>query len=203
MTDWRHDFWGYDTRSDFASPELVTLLATENRPGLALDLGCGHGTEALYLAEMGWSVVGIDKNTSALDVAKQRRAARRLPDQRIRFVRGDACAPSAKYRKGSFDLVLSRLLINNLGPRDQFRLTRAAAAACRPGGTLMLVKTNAAAISKRAAGILRAEFVANGKLWRTYVGLSTPRPDQTDDGHVLVATPLDLSLCVARRRGAG
>ncbi|HKD06037.1 MAG TPA: methyltransferase domain-containing protein [Bryobacteraceae bacterium] len=43
-----------------AAPELISALADE-RPGRALDLACGNGRHALWLAHRGWSVVAVDQ----------------------------------------------------------------------------------------------------------------------------------------------
>ena len=39
------------------------------RPGTALDLGCGQGGDAIWLAAQGWTVTGADISQTALDVA--------------------------------------------------------------------------------------------------------------------------------------
>ena len=36
------------------------------RPGRALDAGCGHGSDALWLAARGWQVTGVDFSATAL-----------------------------------------------------------------------------------------------------------------------------------------
>jgi SAM-dependent methyltransferase len=43
--------------------------------GLALDLGCGTGTDATYLAERGWNVTAVDVSSVAIDRARARSAA--------------------------------------------------------------------------------------------------------------------------------
>jgi len=45
-------------------------------PGRALDVACGEGRNAVWLAEQGWTVTGVDFSQVALD------KARRLADQR-------------------------------------------------------------------------------------------------------------------------
>lgn len=55
-------------------PEIVELAA-ELLPGRALDLGCGYGRVAIYLAGLGWRVDAIDFIPKAIEVARHRAAA--------------------------------------------------------------------------------------------------------------------------------
>ena len=57
-------------------------------PGRALDLGCGEGADALWLAEHGWRVTAVDISQTALDRAAADAAARNLSDS-IDFQRHD------------------------------------------------------------------------------------------------------------------
>ena len=58
-------------------PGLVELIEGPSRlpPRRALDLGCGTGTETIYLARHGWDATGVDLVPRALAIAR-RRAAR-------------------------------------------------------------------------------------------------------------------------------
>lgn len=55
-------------------PEIVELAAGLE-PGRAIDLGCGFGRVPIYLAQMGWSVDGVDFIPKAIEVAGKRAAA--------------------------------------------------------------------------------------------------------------------------------
>lgn len=75
--------------TDEPRPELKELL--EGRPaGRALDLGCGTGTDARYLAEQGWTVVGMDFVPQAIETAKARVLNAGSP---VRFVVGERHEP--------------------------------------------------------------------------------------------------------------
>src|SRR3990172_1688312 len=53
--------------------ELVRLLEDEIiSPCKALDLGCGTGTNAIYLAEMGFDVTGVDISQVAIEMAREK-----------------------------------------------------------------------------------------------------------------------------------
>lgn len=72
-------------------PELVQAVegAGAMSPGRALDLGCGTGTNCLYLARHGWQATGVDFAAPAIARARQKaREAGKLPGS-ARFIRGD------------------------------------------------------------------------------------------------------------------
>ena len=58
-------------------PELKELIEGPNAraPGQALELGCGTGTNAIYMAQHGWQVTGIDFVPRAIAMAKAKAAA--------------------------------------------------------------------------------------------------------------------------------
>lgn len=116
-----------------ANPVLVREVS-DLPPGRALDLGCGEGGDATWLAQRGWTVTAVDIARPALDRAAARAAAAGVGD-RIVWKRRDLAAwqPS-----GVFDLVSVHYLHSVLDlPRD--RILRAAAAAVAPGGVLLVV----------------------------------------------------------------
>lgn len=59
--------------AELPPPEVIDLVGTLP-PGRALDLGCGYGRTAIYLAKLGWQVVGVDFIELALEEAEQRAA---------------------------------------------------------------------------------------------------------------------------------
>jgi SAM-dependent methyltransferase len=60
-------------------PAFVELVrAGELNMGGVLDVGCGTGENALYLAEEGFAVVGVDLATRAIDEAKAKATERKL-----------------------------------------------------------------------------------------------------------------------------
>lgn len=109
---------GVDTRIHWPSPELVAiealLSAIVGRRGRALDLGCGPGTEALFLASQGWNVVAVDRDAAEIGTLRARaRKLRASARRRLTALAGDAIA----YRErdpGTFELVHDRLLLSNL-----------------------------------------------------------------------------------------
>ena len=60
---------------DFAPAPLLVEVAEMLPPGRALDLACGAGRHALYLAGLGWRVVAVDSSPAAIEILKNRGAA--------------------------------------------------------------------------------------------------------------------------------
>jgi SAM-dependent methyltransferase len=110
--------------------ELVEPMS----PGRALDLGCGEGADAIWLAERGWHVTAVDISQTALDRAAADAVARNLAD-RIDFQRHDL---TQSFPSGVFELVSAQFLHSTV-PMDRPRLLRRAADAVAAGGTLMMV----------------------------------------------------------------
>ena len=59
------------------NPLLVNAVA-DLRPGRALDLACGTGRNALWLAQQGWSVTAIDGSATAIEILSSRAASRHV-----------------------------------------------------------------------------------------------------------------------------
>lgn len=59
---------------DYPSPELVTLAAANvpRRNARVLDVGCGGGTDAIFMAQREFRVTGVDISAAALRIAKKR-----------------------------------------------------------------------------------------------------------------------------------
>ncbi len=71
-------------------PALAALDGRLGRPGLALDVACGTGAHALWLAERGWRAVGMDVSVEGLRLARAEARRRGLAPA---WVVGDALAP--------------------------------------------------------------------------------------------------------------
>lgn len=115
-------------------------VAGELPAGRALDVGCGEGADAIWLAEHGWAVVAVDVSRTALDRALAGAEARGVAD-RITFECRDL---AQSFPDGDcFDLVSAQFLHSTVA-FDRTAVLRAAAAAVAPGGSLLIVDHAAA-----------------------------------------------------------
>lgn len=102
--------------------------------GSALDLGCGEGGDAIWLAGQGWRVVGVDVSRQALARAAAHAEQAGVAD-RVEWRRHDL---AADFPAGSYDLVSAHFLHSPVEmPREA--ILRSAAAAVAPGGVLLVV----------------------------------------------------------------
>ncbi|NNL67514.1 MAG: class I SAM-dependent methyltransferase [Myxococcales bacterium] len=112
------------------------------RPGeRVVDLGCGTGAVALQLAERtrGAEVVGLDPDAAALAIARRKLEAAGLPVELHRSTPWDA-----PFAPGSFDRVVSCLVMHHLRSDDKRRALRCAREWLRVGGEIHLADWGAA-----------------------------------------------------------
>jgi SAM-dependent methyltransferase len=117
MHDQEHDQGRFESRSQSAEWDArysehdeamwsgnpnggLVAEAADLTPGRALDVGCGEGGDAIWLAERGWAVTAIDISDVAISRARQ--AATRAGVE-IEWIRGDAL--HLQLQPQSFDLV--------------------------------------------------------------------------------------------------
>jgi SAM-dependent methyltransferase len=110
---------------------LVAEIA-EIAPGRALDLACGEGRNAVWLAEHGWQVTGVD--FSPVGLAKAVRLAREH-DVDVEWVEADVVEWDPP--RATFDLVIVFYL--HLPATERTRVLAHAQDALAPGGTLLVV----------------------------------------------------------------
>lgn len=115
------------------NPQLVAEV-TGLTPGTALDLGCGEGGDAIWLAGQGWTVTGADFSANGLARAARHAEQAGVAD-RIDWWQVDARAFAADGR--SYDLVTSHYL--HLPDGGMVEVTRRLAEAVAPGGHLLVV----------------------------------------------------------------
>ncbi|MFC8722166.1 class I SAM-dependent methyltransferase [Kitasatospora sp. NPDC057198] len=103
--------------------------------GRALDLGCGHGRNALHLAARGFRVDAVDLSPVAVAWGEERA---RAAGADVRFHCGDAFAPSATELDGPYDLVVDSGCLHHLPPHRRIGYLALLDRVLAPGGHLAL-----------------------------------------------------------------
>jgi SAM-dependent methyltransferase len=181
-----------------AQPNRFLVAETEGLPpGRALDLACGEGRNAVWLARRGWSVTGVDFAGVGLE------KARRLADEAgvdAEWLEADLLEyePPA----GSAELVIVFYL--QIRAAERRSILRRAAAAVASGGTFLLVGHDSSNIEHGYGGpqdpeVLYTAADVAGDLAGTGLeierGEVVQRPVETDDGHRF---PLDVLVRATR-----
>jgi SAM-dependent methyltransferase len=107
-------------------PEVAGLT-----PGTALDVGCGEGGDAVWLARQGWTVTAVDVSEVAL-----RRVAAAAAEAGV-TVEVQHHDLRQSFPEGTYDLVSSQFLYS-YGDFPRERILRRAAEAVAPGGILLI-----------------------------------------------------------------
>lgn len=135
--EWEQRYASVDRLWSGRPNDWLPELAADWEPGRALDLGCGEGDDALWLATRGWDVTGVDLSTTAigrmLDGARAAGVAERVHGAVLDLVR-------EPLPEGPFDLVTSFYVHGGPDP-GSIRLPELLAAAAGrvgPGGRLLV-----------------------------------------------------------------
>ncbi len=126
--------------SGIVPPEVRALVEGGNRlpPGRALDVGCGTGVSAVYLAAHGWQVTGVDWIEEALARARLRARESGLAAGQVRFLRANVVSPDFLPDHPPVSLWLDVGCMHTF-PADELLLyARHASRLVVPGGTLKL-----------------------------------------------------------------
>ncbi len=103
-------------------------------PARVLDLGCGTGTDSIYLAQHGWDVTGVDMVPEALTIARRDAAVRGVL---ANFVHGDVTR-LGEVVEGTFDLLLDFGCFHTLPPDERASYVESVSAVAAPGATFLL-----------------------------------------------------------------
>ncbi len=112
--------------------QFVAAEVAGEDPGAALDVACGEGRNAVWLAEQGWRVTAVDFSAVALDKARALAAGRNVT---VDWVLADVV--EYRPRPASFDLVVVAYL--HVPPPERAAVLGAAAAALAPGGLALVI----------------------------------------------------------------
>jgi SAM-dependent methyltransferase len=117
--------------SDLEAAPTPLLIETASRlkPGRALDLACGAGRNALWLAERGWEVTAVDGAPSAIEILRSRAAERGASVSGV----------VADMEKGEFEIGTSRWNLIAICYYLQRNLFHPAKHGVAPGGILISI----------------------------------------------------------------
>ncbi|PKV93217.1 methyltransferase family protein [Amycolatopsis echigonensis] len=162
-------FWEdlYRSREQVFSGEPNGVLVTEVEglpPGQALDVGCGEGADARWLAARGWQVTAIDISRTALQRAAAANAG-------IAWVCSDLAG--SPLPAGAFDLVS----VQYFPLRKDDRAVRKLLDAVAPGGTFLFASHDPRDLGPEHSGYCQPDDIARvlGDGWTVLVNESRPR----------------------------
>jgi SAM-dependent methyltransferase len=114
-------------------PEVVSLVESGSVHGRALDLGCGTGTNSIYLAQRGFAVVGVDFSPAAIELAREKA---RQAGAAVDFQIGDVT--QLDFLREPFDFVLDIGCFHSLDAMGRTGHAQHLARLTRTGSTFLL-----------------------------------------------------------------
>ena len=114
-------------------PQVAQLACQPGKTRRAIDLGCGTGTQSIYLAQRGFTVTGVDSSPTALQKARQKAAAAGVDAE---FVLRDITRLDGLA--GPFDIALDIGCLHGLNPSSRQRCAEELSRLMPPGGTLLI-----------------------------------------------------------------
>jgi cyclopropane fatty-acyl-phospholipid synthase-like methyltransferase len=119
---------------DIGRPQRALVEVSDRVTGDVLDAGCGTGENALYFAEKGHPVLGIDFLDGPIQEAKRKAQERGLNAE---FIQMDALTLDSLDRQ--FDSVIDSGLFHVFSDEDRARYVAGLASVTKPGGRLFLL----------------------------------------------------------------
>jgi len=118
---------------------LVELVKTEKvRPCKTIDLGCGAGNYAIYLASVGFAVTGVDYSPTAIEIAKRNAEKRGV---KCTFLVVDVLSGLKEIRE-TFNFAYDWELLHHIFPEERKKYVENVHAILEPGGKYFSVCFN-------------------------------------------------------------
>jgi SAM-dependent methyltransferase len=142
---WDQRYKGRDLVWTSEANRFLVAEAESLAPARALDLACGEGRNAVWLAERGWRVTGVDFSEVGIEKARQLQDARRVHANWV-------VADLLRYRPEprAFELVI--VLYLQVPGVQRTPILRAAAQAVAPAGIFLLVAHDSSNIERGHGG---------------------------------------------------
>ena len=128
MAEWEKRYLHGEHLNDEPHP-LITRIASSLKSGRALDVACGPGRHAVWLAEQGWGVTGVDSSPTAIEILQKRAAAKGVV---IDWIIADLEKHEFSIEPESYDLIV----VCNYLQRDLFPAIRSGT---REGGLVIAI----------------------------------------------------------------
>jgi SAM-dependent methyltransferase len=163
QASWARRFYWFSYRFGFKpwdqgvpAPELMELVEGREaaEPGRALDLGCGTGTNCVYLAQHGWQVTGVDLEPRALAAAGARASA---AGAEVDFVQGDVTRLDEAGVGDDFTLLLDMGCFHMIPHDRRDAYVAGVSAAAAPGATLLMFGATNSPFPAMRAGMTPGE----------------------------------------------
>ncbi|MDX6308338.1 MAG: hypothetical protein QOI06_1384 [Nocardioidaceae bacterium] len=135
--------------------------------GKALDLACGEGRNALWLARLGWYVTGVDFSQAA--IGRARELTTNLPSlDALRLTWQVRDVTTLDLKADSIDLALASYV--QLAPKDRHEMLTRAAAALRTGGHLVIVAHDKRNLAEGVSGPQDPDLLYDPEDMRSLLG---------------------------------
>jgi cyclopropane fatty-acyl-phospholipid synthase-like methyltransferase len=118
--------------TEIPAPEIIRFISGKT-PGNVIDMGCGTGTNLLYLAQQKWMVTGID--FAPLAIYKAKRKLKNYPNT---LLVADITKLSDLDLPGPYDLVLDMGCLHSLSDTDRPQYIKGLEKWITPKGVLMI-----------------------------------------------------------------
>jgi tellurite methyltransferase len=143
--------------------EIENQLTLPRAGARALDLACGPGRNAVWLAERGWTVDAWDLSEVGLAILSRELSERAALGQPLSVHPRQVDLDEAEIAAASYDLVLNMLFLDR-------RLWPMLAGALRPGG-LLAFETFVDLPGGRSSEVSPEHLLQPGELWRAFEAL--------------------------------
>ena len=174
--------------------ELTDIIEGPNAlpPGRALDVGCGKGAKAIYMASHGWNVTAVDNVPRAVAQARKRaEAAHATVDFRL----GDVTRLTEIGLEPGFSLIIDFGCFHGLKATQRDAYARGVTDLASPKATLLMMAFGKA-IPPVSAGVSEAELNTRfGDSWN----LLWSHPDRSPDGTAAMQRAAPGWFCFSRR----